>query len=77
MKLLLTHAYFIHEDEKEQAIVKPYAPLGILYLSSHLRTKGFEVEIYDSTFGSKQELFRLLSEGPQGALGLYANLMTR
>jgi len=77
MKLLLTHAYFIHEDEKEQAIVKPYAPLGILYLSSHLRSKGFEVEIYDSTFGSKQELFRLLSEGPPHALGLYANLMTR
>lgn len=77
MKLLLTHAYFIQEDEKEQAIVRPYAPLGILYLSSHLRAKGFEVDIYDSTFGSKQEIFRLLSDGPPGALGVYANLMTR
>jgi anaerobic magnesium-protoporphyrin IX monomethyl ester cyclase len=77
VKLLLTHAYFIHEDEKEQTIVKPYAPLGILYLSSHLREKGFDVDIYDSTFGSKHELFRLLSEDPPGALGIYANLMTR
>ncbi len=77
MRLLLTHAYFIHEDEKEQNIVKPYAPLGILYLSSHLRSKGFDVEIYDSTFGSKSELFRLLEEGAPGALGIYANLITR
>ena len=77
MRLLLTHAYFLHEDEKEQNIVKPYAPLGILYLSSHLRSKGFEVDIYDSTFGSKNELFRHLEEGVPGALGIYANLMTR
>src|SRR3954452_5194196 len=77
LRLLLTHAYFIRDDEKEQNIVKPYAPLGILYLSSHLRRKGFEVEIYDSTFGSKDELFRLLADGAPGALGLYANLMTR
>ncbi len=77
MRLLLTHAYFIVDDEKEQNIVKPYAPLGILYLSSHLRRAGFDVEIYDSTFGSKEELFRILSDGIPGALGLYANLMTR
>ena len=33
--------------------MKPYAPLGLLYLSSHLRARGFDVEIYDSTFGSR------------------------
>jgi anaerobic magnesium-protoporphyrin IX monomethyl ester cyclase len=77
VKLLLTHAYFISEDPKEQLIMKPYAPLGLLYLSSHLRNKGFEVEIYDSTFGSKHELFQLLEQGPPAIIGLYANLMTR
>jgi radical SAM superfamily enzyme YgiQ (UPF0313 family) len=77
MKLLLTHAYFLHEDPKEQQIMKPYAPMGILYLSSHLRAKGFEVEIYDSTFGTRAELFRILREGPPAALGIYGNLMTR
>ena len=30
MKLLLTHGYFLMEDPKEQRIMKPYAPLGIL-----------------------------------------------
>ena len=57
--------------------MKPYAPLGILSLSSHLRTKGFAVEIYDSTFGSCQELFQILDSGPPAALGIYGNLMTR
>jgi anaerobic magnesium-protoporphyrin IX monomethyl ester cyclase len=77
MKLLLTHAYFLHADAKEQQIMKPYAPLGILYLSSYLRAKGFDVEIYDSTFGSREELFEILNDGPPAAIGIYANLMTR
>lgn len=77
MRLLLTHGYFLQEDPKERKIMKPYAPLGILYLSSHLRNKGFDVEIYDSTFGSCEELSRLLDAGPPGAVGIYGNLMTR
>ena len=43
--LLLTHGYFLHEDPKEMQIMKPYAPLGILYLCSHLRQQGFDVEV--------------------------------
>ncbi|MGA8593874.1 MAG: radical SAM protein [Bryobacteraceae bacterium] len=77
MKLLLTHAYFLFEDPKEQQIMKPYAPLGLLYLSSHLRKQGFDVDIYDSTFGSKSDLFALLRQGPPATVGIYANLMTR
>ncbi|HWE51872.1 MAG TPA: radical SAM protein [Bryobacteraceae bacterium] len=77
MRLLLTHAYFLREDPKEQQIMRPYAPLGVLYLSSHLRARGFDVEIYDSTFGSREELFRILREGPPSAIGIYGNLMTR
>ena len=41
MDLLLTHGYFLHEDPKELQIMKPYAPLGLLYLSSYLRAAGF------------------------------------
>jgi anaerobic magnesium-protoporphyrin IX monomethyl ester cyclase len=77
MRLLLTHGYFLAEDPKEQQIMKPYAPLGILYLSSHLRNRDFETEIYDSTFGTRDELFRMLDSGPAGVVGIYGNLMTR
>jgi anaerobic magnesium-protoporphyrin IX monomethyl ester cyclase len=77
MRLLLTHGYFIADDVKEQKIMKPYVPLGLLYLSSHLRSKGMEVEIYDSTFGSREDLFSVLEQGEPGVIGIYGNLMTR
>ena len=77
MDLLLTHGYFLAEDPKEALIMKPYAPLGILYLSSHLRQKGFDVEIYDSTFGSREELQRILETETPATIGIYSTLMTR
>jgi radical SAM superfamily enzyme YgiQ (UPF0313 family) len=77
MDLLLTHGYFLADDPKELAIMKPYAPLGLLYLSSHLRARGFDVQIYDSTFGSRQELFELIEHERPRAVGIYGNLMTR
>lgn len=77
MDLLLTHGYFLHEDAKELQIMKPYPPLGILYLTSHLRSRGFDVEVFDTTFSSRQELFNLLHGSPPSILGVYANLMTR
>lgn len=57
--------------------MKPYVPLGILYIASHLRAKGVRVELFDTTFSSREELFSLLRCGPPSILGLYANLMTR
>jgi anaerobic magnesium-protoporphyrin IX monomethyl ester cyclase len=75
--LLLTHGYFLYEDPKEQKIMKPYVPLGILYICSHLRKKGFDVEVFDSTFSSLQELVKHLQTERPSVLGIYANLMTR
>jgi radical SAM superfamily enzyme YgiQ (UPF0313 family) len=77
MDLLLTHGYFLAEDPKEREIMKPYPPLGLLYLSAHLRARGFGVEIYDSTFGSREDLFRLLETEKPPVVGIYGNLMTR
>lgn len=77
MDLLLTHGYFLYEDPKELQIMKPYVPLGILYICSHLRAKGFDVEVFDTTFSSRQELFAHLRSTPPSILGIYANLMTR
>ncbi|MGA3089212.1 MAG: radical SAM protein [Terriglobales bacterium] len=57
--------------------MKPYPPLGILYISSHLRKKGFQVEVFDSTFDSRDRLFEILRQSPPAVLGVYANLMTR
>jgi radical SAM superfamily enzyme YgiQ (UPF0313 family) len=76
-ELLLTHGYFLYEDPKELQIMKPYAPLGILYLCSHLRKQGFDVDVFDTTFSSREALFEHLRIEAPSVVGIYANLMTR
>ncbi len=76
-ELLLTHGYFLYEDPKELQIMKPYAPLGILYLCSHLRKQGFDVEVFDTTFSNREALFHHLRTETPSIVGIYANLMTR
>ncbi len=76
-QILLTHGYFLAEDEKEQAIMKPYAPLGLLYISAYLKSRGHGVEVFDSTFGERVDLIAELERTPGGVLGIYTNLMTR
>jgi anaerobic magnesium-protoporphyrin IX monomethyl ester cyclase len=76
-ELLLAHGYFLYEDPKELQILKPYAPLGILYLCSHLRKQGFDVDVFDTTFSSRDALFSHLRSEKPSVLGIYANLMTR
>ncbi|MCY2990270.1 MAG: radical SAM protein [Planctomycetota bacterium] len=75
--ILLTHGYFLSEDEKEREIMKPYPPLGLLYLSAYLKRAGFSVEVFDATFATRGELYDRLSAGPAGVLGVYTNLLTR
>ena len=75
--LLLSHGYFLAEDEKEREIMKPYPTLGLLYLSSYLRQRGFDVEVFDTTFAPRDELLARLAQDGGGVLGLYTNLMTR
>ena len=75
--LVLTHGYFLQEDPKELQIMKPYVPLGILYICSHLRSKGIDVEVFDTTFSTRAELFSFLRTESPSILGVYANLMTR
>lgn len=77
MDVLLTHAYFLHEDEHERKVMKPYPPLGILYLSSHLKAKGFDVGVFDSTFQTREALLEALTRDRPPVVGLYCNLMTK
>jgi radical SAM superfamily enzyme YgiQ (UPF0313 family) len=74
--LLLTHGYFLAEDEKEQQIMKPYPPLGLLYLSAFLKTRGYSVDIFDSTFAERSRLTGRFASAT-GTVGIYTTLMTR
>ena len=75
--ILLTHGYFLAEDEKERQIMKPYPPLGLLYLSAFLKSGGFSVEVFDSTFAEFTALENAFAATPGGVVGIYTNLMTR
>lgn len=77
MKILLTHGYFLSEDAKEQAIMKPYVPLGILSVSAYLEQKGFDNDIFDSTFSTFDKLCAHLVTHQPDVVGMYTNLMTR
>jgi anaerobic magnesium-protoporphyrin IX monomethyl ester cyclase len=74
--VLLTHGYFLFEDEKELQIMKPYATLGLLYISAFLKRAGFSTEIFDSTFSKREDLFARFRAG-RGVVGIYTNLITR
>ena len=77
MKVLLTHGYFISEDEKEKTIMKPYPPLGILYIAAWLERHGIQCQVYDTTFSTKAELKLSLEKSPPILIGIYTNLMTK
>lgn len=77
MKVLLTHAYFLEEDLKEQQIMRPYVPLGILYISAYLEEHGIENEVYDTTFSSKNHFQNYLLTCKPPVIALYVNLMTK
>jgi radical SAM superfamily enzyme YgiQ (UPF0313 family) len=75
--ILLTHGYFLNEDLKEQQIMKPYVPLGILYISAYLEEKGIETKVFDSTFSSFGKLKEELLSTKPPIVALYTNLMTK
>ncbi len=77
MTVLLTHGYFLEEDAKEQQIMRPYPPLGLLYISSYLDEHGIQNVIFDTTFSEIRKLFNHIDEHQPSIIGIYVNLMTR
>jgi radical SAM superfamily enzyme YgiQ (UPF0313 family) len=77
MNVLFTHGYFLHEDPREQEIMKPYPPLGLLYLSAWLDQHHIENTVFDTTFSTKEALKSFLSREKPRVIALYTNLMTK
>ena len=77
MKVLLTHGYFLYEDEKEQKIMRPYPPLGILCVSAWLDKHEIDNEVYDTSFSSIEAFKEHLLGLKPDIIALYTNLMTK
>src|SRR5688572_4959938 len=77
MSVLLTHGYFLHEDPREKKIMKPYPPLGILYVSAALQKAKIEHDVFDSTFSNFETLTQQILEKRYKQIGIYANMLTK
>jgi radical SAM superfamily enzyme YgiQ (UPF0313 family) len=77
MDVLLAHGYFLATDPGEQRIMRPHPPLGLLYLSSHLKARGCDVGVFDSTFQRFDDYERCLERHRPPVVGLAVNLMTK
>lgn len=77
MSILLTHGYYLSDDPKEQKIMKPYPPLGLLYVSAYLWSKNVTNDVFDSTFYSKEDQLQFIKEKQSKIICIYTNLMTK
>ncbi len=77
MKFILTHTYFLEDDPQEKRVMKPYPPLGLLYLSAHLKQHGVNVQVFDTTFSSFPALIEFLEQQQPDTLGIHCNLLTK
>ena len=77
MSLLFTHAYYLSDDLKEQKIMKPYPPLGLLYVSGYMLSKNIPNDIFDTTFSSQKEQLAFISKRKPKVICIYTNLMTK
>lgn len=75
--LLLAHAYFLALDAEEQRVMRPHPPLGLLYLSSHLKQRGVAVSVFDATFRPFDDFALALARQRPRVVGIAVNLMTK
>ena len=75
--ILLSHGYHVWQDPHERATMRPYPPLGILYLAGWLQRAGVSVQVHDTTFARADRFGRELARHRPRVVGLYANMLTR
>ena len=57
MRLLLTHPYHLALDPREDALSKPYPPVGSLQAAAVAQQAGAEVVFYDPMFAADESSF--------------------
>lgn len=77
MSILFTHGYYLSDDPKEQKIMKPYPPLGLLYVSGYLKSKNIDNTVFDSTFSNQKEQLEFIQKKTPKVICIYTNLMTK
>jgi anaerobic magnesium-protoporphyrin IX monomethyl ester cyclase len=53
-EILLSHSYFLRLDLKSWEARQPYPPLGTLYAAGQLRSRDYEVAVFDATLAESE-----------------------
>ena len=53
-RVLFGQSYFLRFDPKLWAAMQPYPPLGTLYAASYLRSRGYEVALFDAMLAESE-----------------------
>lgn len=75
--LLLAHGFFLADEPRERALMRPYPPLGLLSLAAFLEEAGHDVSVFDSTFQTREAFAARLGQTRPAVVGLGTNLGTR
>ena len=78
MRVLLASPYMLKDDPQERRGMRPFPPLGPLYIAAALEAAGHEVRFYDATFERDLSGFgkMLDSWGPEMA-GVYSTFLSK
>jgi anaerobic magnesium-protoporphyrin IX monomethyl ester cyclase len=52
--VLLGQSYFLRFDPKLWAAMQPYPPLGTLYAASYLRSRGYDIDLFDAMLADSE-----------------------
>jgi len=78
LDILLSNSYFLNKDAAEQRAMRPYPPLGLLYLSAYLKQHGYRVQVLDNTFRPDElDFARALQETAAPIVGFHATVICR
>jgi anaerobic magnesium-protoporphyrin IX monomethyl ester cyclase len=69
--ILLSHSYYLRNDPKQVARMRPYAPLATLLAAGLLRERGHEVALFDAMLAPGVDAFiRMLDETRPAVVGI-------
>src|SRR5207247_2233156 len=52
--ILFGQSYFLRFDPKLFAAMQPYPPLGTLYAASYMRSRGYDVDLFDAMLADSE-----------------------
>jgi radical SAM superfamily enzyme YgiQ (UPF0313 family) len=77
-ELVLANAYRLSQDRRERRLMRPYPPLGPLYIAAYVKSRGRSVAFHDCTFTSDNSGFEALLDREKPRLvGVYSTMLAR